>query len=1193
MAVNFPNNPALNSTHTEAGYTWTWDGTSWTITGGSLVDFLNEVGDVNAPAPITDGHILKYDSTNSQWVPSPDTGGSSGSGSSGGIHVPEIDKTATSSTAVFSNNDQTATFPANGSANMWKDVKFKKFDNDKVYEFRYQGSSSGTGAYYGFYFSDKQSTRIDAATTQASADQISEHLAAAHNNEKWWAVNIDATAQSGGTGTYAGDASGADTWLWPNNGYGWNPNDVGHGVYISDWHFVVDMPRKKVWVRQYHESYENGKYWQTGWRASAAAQGTEKVDPTDPLSTASFFLRETGTGDYFFNFGCFIEMGGTGVCTVTAIDPQFSAFREIGGGSSSGGVPVGTIAVWSGETTDIPNGWALCDGQNGTPDLRDRFIIGAGVSGATTNYIIQITGTAQEGALENVFDGDLNTFALPNGEGANGITFSPTDWTTANSVTSLRIYCTRYQRTNDTSGKLWVNGVDYTSGVNGSTRDWLTISETDIQTIRWDKTGADGSSSTDNSYVLVFAIEVNGVVLTLPQYKSTGETGGSADAVVVEHKHTTSLDGGGAIPGAGGESFPYGGAGSYAYTTWNMDNAGEDGTGKNLPPYYALCYIMCTVVSPQASSLSVTQQPAQGTGTLTYSSINGVFQYTPPALNQTDWDTAYSWGDHSQAGYLTSFTETDPTVPTHVKSITQANITAWNAKSDVASLNDLSDVDTTGAANNKILKHNGTQWVVADDESGGGADGNTTYSLEALLSPGIKLTGSDGNVDNVFFDAGAGITLTRTSTSPHTIEFSATGGTLSGLTDTQILSQSDGDVLTWDNTAQLWKPQAGGAAQVNADWNANFGVAQILNKPTTIAGYGITDAFDGDFSSLTNVPTNFIVDGDFTTAGLMKTDGSGGYSIITDDSSTWNSTSATVASKKDDWDDAYSWGNHANQGYLTSDSDTTYTLGWAHGTNNQTSLILAPTGSGTSYTVNLIGGNNITFTGSGSNLTIDSAGQTGGGSDIPPSTKMLFVQSSAPTGWTKETDHNDKALRVVSGSASTGGSVNFTSAFQSQSVSGSVSGNVDYDNTSATSGGGGGMNVSLGHSDYSGNLAFSGATNLHTLVSGELPSHSHNFHRTRWATAAGGGGDPGAEFGTMNSGAWSETNTQNHGSSVGHNHTYQWLGANHRHTLGQINLPDHTHSVGYNHRHGVSLNINGNNINMAVKYVDVIICSKQ
>lgn len=44
-------------------------------------------------------------------------------------------------------------------------------------------------------------------------------------------------------------------------------------------------------------------------------------------------------------------------------------------------------------------------------------------------------------------------------------------------------------------------------------------------------------------------------------------------------------------------------------------------------------------------------------------------------------------------------------------------------------------------------------------------------------------------------------------------------------------------------------------------------------------------------------------------------------------------------------------------------------------------------------------------------------------------TTMLFVQTSAPTGWTKSTTHNDKALRVVSGTASSGGSVAFTTAF--------------------------------------------------------------------------------------------------------------------------------------------------------------------
>lgn len=53
-------------------------------------------------------------------------------------------------------------------------------------------------------------------------------------------------------------------------------------------------------------------------------------------------------------------------------------------------------------------------------------------------------------------------------------------------------------------------------------------------------------------------------------------------------------------------------------------------------------------------------------------------------------------------------------------------------------------------------------------------------------------------------------------------------------------------------------------------------------------------------------------------------------------------------------------------------------------------------------------------------------------------TALLFVQTSAPTGWTKSTTHNNKALRVVSGAASSGGSVAFTTAFASQSVSGTV-----------------------------------------------------------------------------------------------------------------------------------------------------------
>lgn len=43
-----------------------------------------------------------------------------------------------------------------------------------------------------------------------------------------------------------------------------------------------------------------------------------------------------------------------------------------------GALPTGVILMWSGGTGDIPAGYFLCDGTNGTPDLRDRFMLGAG-----------------------------------------------------------------------------------------------------------------------------------------------------------------------------------------------------------------------------------------------------------------------------------------------------------------------------------------------------------------------------------------------------------------------------------------------------------------------------------------------------------------------------------------------------------------------------------------------------------------------------------------------------------------------------------------------------------------------------------------------------------------------------------------------------------------------------------------------
>jgi hypothetical protein len=49
--------------------------------------------------------------------------------------------------------------------------------------------------------------------------------------------------------------------------------------------------------------------------------------------------------------------------------------------------PAGVIVLWSGSIGSIPAGWALCNGNNGTPDLRDRFIVGAG-----STYAVDATG---------------------------------------------------------------------------------------------------------------------------------------------------------------------------------------------------------------------------------------------------------------------------------------------------------------------------------------------------------------------------------------------------------------------------------------------------------------------------------------------------------------------------------------------------------------------------------------------------------------------------------------------------------------------------------------------------------------------------------------------------------------------------------------------------------------------------------
>lgn len=112
-------------------------------------------------------------------------------------------------------------------------------------------------------------------------------------------------------------------------------------------------------------------------------------------------------------------------------------------------------------------------------------------------------------------------------------------------------------------------------------------------------------------------------------------------------------------------------------------------------------------------------------------------------------------------------------------------------------------------------------------------------------------------------------------------------------------------------------------------------------------------------------------------------------------------------------------------------------------------------------------------------------------------TVLIFGQTSAPTGWTKLTNLDNYALRVVSGTAGTGGSVAFTTAFASQSVSGSVGSTTlgtgeipSHTHTITTYTNGENANQVVNNGSQGG------ATNYSTGSTGGGGSHTHSFSGT-------------------------------------------------------------------------------------------------
>lgn len=194
---------------------------------------------------------------------------------------------------------------------------------------------------------------------------------------------------------------------------------------------------------------------------------------------------------------------------------------------------------------------------------------------------------------------------------------------------------------------------------------------------------------------------------------------------------------------------------------------------------------------------------------------------------------------------------------------------------------------------------------------------------------------------------------------------------------------------------------------------------------------------------------------------------------------------------------------------------------------------------------------------------------------FPTSTAMLFVQTAAPTGWTKSTTHDNKALRIVSGSASSGGSVAFTTAFASQTPAGTVSVSV----SAGTLGVGIGT-LAVANTTATGTLS-GGSVGNTTLSTTQIPSHNHTLQR-----AAGCGCSNGA-FGPAQLTIGNATSAST-GGGGSHNHTFTaptFSGTAHNHTLSGSPTISGAPSV-------TSATFSGSAINLAVQYVDVIIATK-
>lgn len=198
----------------------------------------------------------------------------------------------------------------------------------------------------------------------------------------------------------------------------------------------------------------------------------------------------------------------------------------------------------------------------------------------------------------------------------------------------------------------------------------------------------------------------------------------------------------------------------------------------------------------------------------------------------------------------------DQTIPilgsTHISTEVVTDSGELTIKLDSFPIGFLSNVSSSSPTTGQVLKWDGSQWAPGTDiaEGGSGLDADT-------------LDGFDGTY---YLD------YTNFTNTPSV-------ATLTSFSIGNEPAASGDGAISYDNTTGVFRYTPPDLSS----FLTSVAFADLTSKPTTIAGYGITDAFDGDYDNLTNAPDSILDFGisDGTVGQVLTTNGAGLFTFTT------------------------------------------------------------------------------------------------------------------------------------------------------------------------------------------------------------------------------------------------------------------------------------------------------------------------